>query len=55
VVRTSGDLGGYNGGIERKRLLLSMERARTNAYHLLKSTREDVKGILFDSDTGTTA
>ncbi|GHU74968.1 methylated-DNA--protein-cysteine methyltransferase [Clostridia bacterium] len=34
VIRTGGDLGGYNGGIERKRALLNLERAHSRMYHL---------------------
>jgi methylated-DNA-[protein]-cysteine S-methyltransferase len=36
VIRSDGDLGGYNGGLERKRVLISLERSRAGAYHSYK-------------------
>ncbi|MDR1263873.1 MAG: methylated-DNA--[protein]-cysteine S-methyltransferase [Oscillospiraceae bacterium] len=55
VIRTNGDLGGYNGGVERKRALINMEKARMGAYHRRKLSHPNVSGIITDAEQGTIA
>jgi methylated-DNA-[protein]-cysteine S-methyltransferase len=50
VIRTGGDFGGYNGGIERKRALIYMEKARAEQYNAYKRTHAKASGVIKDSD-----
>lgn len=55
VIRTGGDLGGYNGGLARKRALLSLERARAAAYRDYAGARAASGGVAANGRQGTTA
>ncbi|GHU68914.1 methylated-DNA--protein-cysteine methyltransferase [Clostridia bacterium] len=49
VIRTSGDLGGYIGGAQRKRALLNIEKTHVNRYNDYKRNHAKSSGVIEDS------